>query len=247
MSKKSYQVYQSHICSLGRSGTWFPGDLLRLGELGTLRNGCFRREKDLSDVGISFGEEEASYDDVFVRASANRFSAAGAGGAEATGMGQMRLDYSFDREGSFVLSAHRLRHIRIKELSHVCDRVLSAHQSGRWDPQWILIDQVWTADHLVVVISGSSAARGSFSATASAVPTLEDVSDPALDVKFVVESGDLTQFRGSNKTPFFTGRRLKRRWILSDKVEPISTRDKDSETKDLLQLDFMDDLMSSWS
>jgi hypothetical protein len=222
-----------------------PGDILRIGEVGELRNGCFERHKSLLELGIDFREEQNSPDEIFTHASATQRTTAV--GTELRGAVEGGLRFEFDKRGQFVLSARRVQQRRIANIDHVCNQIVRHHELGKWDPSWVVVEQVWTAEFLMVLISRSRKGGVTLSSTTGEIPGIEALSDPALDIGLVDQSGEILHERGPNKTPFFSARRLKRRLFANNTTEQISTRGLEDDTVDVFELDFEEDLMGSWA
>jgi hypothetical protein len=159
------------------------------------------------------------------------------------------MGFEFSKKGQFVLSASNLRRHRISNVGHVCDSIVRLAQLGKWKSAWVLVDQVWTADYLQVLISQSANASISLRVSVDQIPGLEALSEASLTIATVSQSGDILNVRGPNLTPFFSGRKLKSRLFGDNDTKPISTGAGGSpeETVDVEPLHFMDDLMASWS
>jgi hypothetical protein len=241
-----YRNYQTYIRRLNRTGTWMPGDVVKLGEVGKLRRGCFDRQTSLSELGIDARLEAGEPSEVATFSSGRQLSPrlTADAGFGATAEGSVVLEFA--KRGQFLLSCRGLEHQRIENIGHVNKQIIRYHELGKWDPQWVLIDQIWRADFFMVVLSRSRKAQVSLTAKAASIPSFDAISDPSLDVGVSVQSGDTWDARGSNVVPFFSGRRLKRRLFCDNETHQISTRPEDEETIELVPLDFMDDLIGSW-
>jgi hypothetical protein len=246
MLQPVYRNYQDEIRRLDLTATWLPGDPLMLGEVGTLRNGRFFRETTLSQLGIAC-RSEVGEPILFTRSNATQRSADGGSKAGVPSVATGEMSFEFSKKGQFALSASNLRRHRISNIGHVCDSIVRYGQLGKWQSAWVLVDQVWTADYLQVLISQSAKASIRLSVSVDRIPGLEVLSVASLTIATVSQSGDILNVRGPNLTPFFSGRKLRHRLFADNDTKPISTGGSPDETIDVEPLHFMDDLMASWS
>jgi hypothetical protein len=133
------------------------------------------------------------------------------------------LSFDFDKKGQCVLSASQLRHHRIENIGHVCDRIVRFHELGKWRPDWVLIDQVWTAEFLTVAVAQSTKATLGLTMRVDTAPGLVALSDASLPVEISSKSGEILYVRGANQSPFFSGRKLRRRLFADNDTKQIST------------------------
>lgn len=256
LSRSIYRDYQTHIRKLNRTGTWFPTDLLKLGEVGVLREGCFVRDRTLRELGIEFGVEvdgEVGDDDLFSHMSASQLSVRLEGKVEVP-LGAGELGFGFAKSGQYVLSARGLRHQRIEGSGAVYDRIADLHRRGEWRSEWIVIDELWTAKYLTAMVASTRGASAVLAAKSGALLSVGDLSDVGLEAAIRFQQGEVWFNRAANATPFFSARKVAKRGSLH--LEKISkargpspgshTRGPEHEGVALVPLHFTDDLLGSW-
>jgi hypothetical protein len=253
-----YRNYQAQIRRLNRTGTWFPTDLLKLGEVGKLDKGSFVRDRTLAELGVTVRVEVSDPAAVFSHTSGSQLSAEAGAKAELP-IAEGEIGFGFAKSGQYVLSARGLCHHRIENIGEVYDAILQLHGQERWDPSWIVIDELWTATYLTAMIAEASGAAAVLRASGGALSGLDDLSEVSLGVSLAHRRGEVWFNQAANATPFFSGRRVERRGWRRLGLEKISKSvrgplergdaldlDSDEDKVELVALDFTDDLMASW-
>jgi|GEM_PF-3035331 len=262
-SRSVYRDYQTHIRRLNRTGTWFPTDLLKLGEVGVLREGCFVRDTTLAELGIEFAVEAEgdANDDLFSHMSASQLSVRVDGKVEVP-LGEGELGFGFAKSGQYVLSTRGLRHHRIASSGAVYDRIADLHREGKWRSEWIVIDELWTAKHLTAMVAMSRGASVVLAAKGGPLLSVDDLADVGLGASIRYQQGELWFNRAANATPFFSARKFaKQKSLHLEKISKSSstrglqdtgvapgsrTRGPEDEAVELVPLHFTDDLLGSW-
>lgn len=215
--------YKSYLKALhgrfGLLGAWPPNQRVEPGDIGVLEDGALRRVSALHHLGVEVelsrspqpGALEYS-EGAEVRTSAQAEAATGV----LPGAPQASARVRFTHECGFLFSASGLTEVRIDDTLGVQAAILDLWRKGSWDPDWVVVDRVLSADVLTVLISaqrgvevdldGSSAGQGA-----------------ALGLGR--SGGDTLRFQGeAGLTPLYGALRLDRRLVRKDRLEaaPLS-------------------------
>ncbi len=131
--------------NLGFFATWLPGDLMRLGDIGVLRDGRFEKQGSLKEIGIAFAVAKAgAVQDVSYSAAAEKRIAASAD-AEAAAFARTNIHLRFSSEGGFIFDALGMQPLEFKEPMKMAESIVGAYERNRWKKEWLLVDTVYTA------------------------------------------------------------------------------------------------------
>jgi hypothetical protein len=149
----------------GYLATWLPTANLKLGDIGTIRDGVFERSGNLKDLGITFTTETHSDAGDLEYASADAVSQEfkGAGNAPVTAGPEGSVDasvgISFKRANAILLQASKCKSSMISNIAQVSDSVLSRFAEGQWPAAQAVITDLISADTLTVLISSGAKAE----------------------------------------------------------------------------------------
>ena len=145
----------------GYLATWLPTATLKLGDIGTIKDGVFERTGNLKDLGITFKAEThpagdleyASADAVTLefKAGGNAPVAAGPGGTVDASVG-----ISFKHANAVLLEASNCDSAIISNIAQVSDSVLSHYADGGWPDDRVVITDIISADTLTVLVSSGA-------------------------------------------------------------------------------------------
>jgi hypothetical protein len=149
----------------GYLATWLPTASLKLGDIGTIKDGVFERTGNLKDLGIEFTAETYPDASDLEYASADAVSQEIKGGgnvpgtAGSGGMVEATVGISFKRANAVLLQASRCNSSVISNIAEIADSILSRYADGEWPADQVLITDLISADTLTVVISSGANAE----------------------------------------------------------------------------------------
>jgi hypothetical protein len=110
------KIYQKEMYqNLGFFATWFPGDKVELGEAGVLKNGRYRRESSLSEIGIDFKVDSPGTPQTLQFTSASGMTINTSLNASATHLADAEISVEFSNEGAFLFHASGVKQMRIED------------------------------------------------------------------------------------------------------------------------------------
>ncbi len=217
---KRYQ--QEMHDNIGFFATWLPGDLLELGDIGTLKDGAFRK---LS----SFRELEIEYQASTLGASQNLQYTSKGGTAfsiDSSVAAPKPLDISavikveFSSEGSFLFHASNVRNRRLENIAHLTGAILEVWNNGKWEKDWYVVESIHEADCATVIVSEDVSAGITFNAKGAlgGIP----LADPRVDLSISSSRGKMVQIiAGRNLRPLYSCLRVREGWFSGPSVEAV--------------------------
>jgi hypothetical protein len=204
-------LYQDEMHDkLGFFATWLPADPMEVGDVGALEKGRFRRITSLKELGFEYGSKTApSMQDLHYTSKNGTKLSAGAGasvGSEITG--EIAIDFS--GEGAFVFQASGLRAKRLENVPVVARQVLSAFKKGRWEKDWLLVEQIHLAKQATVIVSEDRSSRIVISAKGSGPITTACLADPRINFAVATIEGRMVHVVGATAlTPLYSCVRIR--------------------------------------
>lgn len=176
----------------GLQAAWMPGQILHLGDYGTMDEGVFVYKGRLSDLGgPSIQAESEPRDD-------DTFSATTGAGTEVTikvegqvlegtalPQGKAGVTFSLKDEHALVCKLSGARQDRIANIKAVSDFVRGAYKAGKWERDWRLVTERIVAKGATIVYSESGNSR--IDATAE-VP-IKNYADASIGLGVIHNSG----------------------------------------------------------
>ena len=230
----SYKSYLRALHSrFGLLGAWPPNQRVEPGAIGVVQEGVFRRVSALHHLGVDFitlsalqpGALEYS-EGAELHTSAQAEAATGV----LPGAPQASARVRFTHEGGFLFSASGLTEARIDDTLGVQAAILDLWRKGSWDPDWVIVDRVLSADVLTVLISAQRG--GEVDLDGSSV-------GQGAGLGLGRSGGDTLRFQGeAGLTPLYGALRLDRRLVRKDRLEaaPLSfLAEPDDEEIEILE------------
>jgi hypothetical protein len=182
----------------GFLATWLPNQKIALGDIGTFEKGVFRRHESLAGLGHDLEEDTSGVPIDFDHSSASSisfgFGAQVNGAASTVGNVQdAKAQIEFGESGSFVLRAAGCIEHSLVSRAALRRAVSSLRESGHWRDEWVVIDQLYIASSLTLVVCNSSSGALTLSASASAGAAQFDIARADLGVSASRWAGDLTK------------------------------------------------------
>jgi hypothetical protein len=216
-------TYQSEMHrNFGFFATWLPGDPIKIGDIGTLMGGRFRRVSSLDEVEVPFAESEPGPVQNVQYTSASGAKVNTTAAADATGLAKAEVAIDFSAEGAFIFHASGMRARQLKGLSMIEAGVLKAYESGKWQKDWLIVDAVQEASCATIVVShGRSASLVLAAKIAGAVPTLS-LADPKIGFDVSATSGELLHIVGGRQLkPLYSCVRIQHRFFGKPSLAPV--------------------------
>ncbi|HJX53679.1 MAG TPA: hypothetical protein VJ801_13010 [Polyangia bacterium] len=191
------KLYQKEMHdNLGFFATWLPGDPIEIGDAGVLKNGGFRREGSLAELGIRCDVSEGSSTQDVKYTSTSGTKLAFSAGANAAGVAKTEITIDFSREGAFVFHASGLRTRRLSNRMEVARKLLAAYRTAKWPKNWWLVEALHTAQRATIIVSEGNSAGVSLAASAAAIPSVS-LADPKITLSVTSTRGRLVHVVGA--------------------------------------------------
>jgi hypothetical protein len=144
--------------NVGFFATWLPGDLLELGDIGTLVNGTFRKQSSFKEMGIAYEVSKfgASQNLQYTSRIGTAFSVDTSVDASAVIDVSAAIKVEFSSQGSFLFQASDVRNRRLENIANLTNSLLEAWASGKWNKNWQVVESIREADCATVIVSEMS-------------------------------------------------------------------------------------------
>lgn len=214
--------------SLGFLGTWLPNQRIAVGDVGTLKDGVFRRVTSLEQLEIPFkllrgralGDLEHSSG-----AGVSFGAGAGASGTPTPGIqANGRASMKFEKSGGFYIRARGCAEELVADGKTLADAILERFQDGAWEKDWVVIDRVVRAESATIVVCAQ--AGGSLELSAAATTGPFDLADAKLGIQAASWSGEMTRFVAeAGLIPLYQVRRVRAPWFGEPSLESTGFRE----------------------
>jgi hypothetical protein len=211
MMASPVQTYQRELHeNLGFFATWLPGDLLELGDIGVLKDGRFRKESSLQELGVSSQSSPLGPTQSLQYSSKNGtvISIDSSVPAPAPVDVSAKITVEFSSDGSFLFHASNVRNRRLENNARSADSLLDLWEKGAWDKNWYLIESVHHADCVTIIVAEDTSAGVTFNAKGSlgGIP----LANPKVELSIASARGKMTQvIAGRNLRPLYSCLRVK--------------------------------------
>lgn len=152
--------------------TWMPNEPVRIGDLGVLQNGVFRR---LASFQEKFGDGEAvairpdpdpsPFDVTYSKSTKIVFKAAGETKADLPNIPQAKAGFGveFSKAGAFTVRAAASYEPSVEDILDLQERVRRLYAAGRWNASWVVVVKLVSCPAATILISKSSSTKLEFS------------------------------------------------------------------------------------
>lgn len=191
--------------------TWPPGEMLSLGDYGELRENQFERKGNVSnDFGVSFKVKKYPSNANYKFASLGKVQTAFNPKAQASLQGIVKilnasLDINFSDSKAVFFNAANCSQSLIDDIEFkLAKEIISLYKKSKWNPDWVIVSKLISADSTTAIISGSGSASISLEASTPQVPMI-NLADASIgltsksekDIGFsVITQGGLTPLFG---------------------------------------------------
>jgi len=190
---------------------WPPGDTLSLGDYGVLIGNRFERKGNVNnDFGVSYREKKYPSTSNYKFASLGKVQTVFKPKAQATLQGIVNilnasLDINFSDSRSVFFNAANCSQSLIDNIEFkLAKEIISLYKKGKWNPDWVIVSKLISADSTTAIISGSGNASISLEASTPQVPMI-NLADASIgltsksekDIGFsIITQGGLTPLFG---------------------------------------------------
>ena len=187
------KLYQTEMHKqVGQFATWLPNGIVELGDIGVLSDGRFTTQGSLKELGIPEPEvrEGAAGDVSYSAAAVRSFNASAAAGVDAAAVsGEGELALSFLQQGGFVFEAKRLKKLEIANRLAITQAILEIVANGSWNADWQVVDAIYVAESLTVIVSEDAASEVVLKAKAELPGGQFPLTNPDIGLRIASSSG----------------------------------------------------------
>jgi len=216
------KIYQMEMYNnVGFFATWLPGDHIEVGAVGVMKNGGFRQEATLIDLGIKFKQSEEGSPQPLKYTSSKGTTVESSAGARISAVtADIKIDFS--SEGAFLFDALNVRQVRIVNRFDVTADIIKLYEEGRWHKEWYVIESLHVADSATIIVSQDQSAGIVIAASSELPIPSTTLADPRIDLSVKSSRGKLFQIiAGRNLRPLYACLRLKDGLFNAPKVVPV--------------------------
>lgn len=218
------KIYQKEMHNnLGFFATWFPGDPIELGAVGTIQNGRFRQISSLTDFGIEMHESEESPPQPLKYTSTSGISIdiEGSAGSEKSPLSaEIKIDFS--NEGAFLFEAMNVRQVQITNRFNVAEKIVQKYEEKKWDLDWYVVESLHLADAATIVVCQDQNAGIVLTANSNIPFSSTTLADPKLNLSVKSSRGRIFEIlAGQNLRPLYSCLRLKDGIFTRPEVVPV--------------------------
>jgi len=226
-------LYQEEMhANMGFFGTWLPGDLLHLGDIGVLEGGRFRPQTTLTELGVKFtGTGKGSPQNLqYTSKSGTSVSVKAGAELQMPLPASAEIDIKFSNEGAFLFHASNVTNESLADRLTLSDSVCSLYLNGRWRKEWYLVESLYSADCGTIIISQGSSTSLVIGASSSFPLGALPLADPQVRLSVSSSSGKVVQVVGGRDLrPLYSCIRLKETWLGDTKVVPVRGTQRDGQ------------------
>jgi len=227
------KIYQKEMHNnIGFFATWLPGDHMDIGAVGVMKNGRFRQEATLKDLGIKYKQSDEGSPQPLKYTSSKGTTIESSAGAKVSAVtADIKIDFS--SEGAFLFDALKVRQVRIKNRFDVTAEILELYEEGKWNKEWYVIESLHIADSATIIVSQDQSASIVMAASSELPIPSTTLADPRIDLSVKSSRGKLFQIiAGRDLRPLYACLRLKDGLFSAPKVVPVrGTVSRETSTK----------------
>jgi hypothetical protein len=224
ITKPYFTRYAEEITeNLGYGATWTPGTPLRLGTVGTFRNGVLLPLSHLDSLGIEFETESDPSPTTYTHMSEGdvslSFKASGEtdDAFQALAKAEAGAAVSFARGNAVLFSAGGCSETRVADVPGLEADLIRAAREGRWKPKWAVVTHLVEAESATIMLSTERGSRVELRAGGTVGQGPLDLADLSGGVS-LASAGSLSQMivAESGLTPLFHAYGIKRKLLRDD-------------------------------
>jgi hypothetical protein len=218
------KLYQEEMHrNMGYFATWLPSSSIELGDIGVLDAGRFRRVGSLKELGIRHpAVREGTPENVSYSASASRTDGVTGSASTSVPVAKAELSIQFTSQGGYVFEAIGMRHLEIEDRLALAASLLEAHEQGRWQQEWLLIEALYTAGSATIIVSEDTKSEIVLKASTAVPLGSLPLADPKLGLSVASSSGKLVHVVAANNLrPLYSCVRVREPLFGRPTVSPV--------------------------
>lgn len=206
---------KSMYAKFQRCAAWPPGQRVKLGDIGVIKDNVFDRKQSLSDLKFKFKIRSGAPTD-WEHKSGKSVSVSVKAAGESFEFPPIPLKdaaarISFGGVGAFIFQAAGCVESEIENKAALGKQILSWIKSKDWKEDWVVVDAVMTTDNAVVMVCDSDKAEVDLSAKGNLGTGGVSLASASAGLAVMRETGSVTKVLGKNKglTPMFAVSKVK--------------------------------------
>jgi hypothetical protein len=224
--------------------SWLPRNRVSVGDIAVMENGGLERQQSIEDLGFAIETRE----DIEVKdwgwTMGTTFTvepSLGAGAPVHAGVqveGGLRV--SFNRKNAILLRLERSREQGLERMEPLRREMLRLHDTGKWDPGWVVVTQVIRAQQMFVLVSEHKDASADLKTSAHIGADPAAVINAQGRLELLRSSGMSLQESGEELTPLYKALRVRTGRIRKTRIKQINWRGRarSSEEADVVDVTF---------
>lgn len=199
---------------------WLPGEKLRLGDVGVIKNNLFTRITSLEHLGIKFTErpDESSTPIDYVSESGVSvfFKTSGEINPSLPNVPEANagIGVEFSHEGAFIIKSPSSYEPSIENLAQLEKNIINLYGRAQWQSEWVVITRLVQTPVASIIVSNSSKSKVEFTAEGNIPLASLDLGNADLNFGLKSQTGDVIKFIGAqNLTPLFKVAKIKSKWF----------------------------------
>ena len=240
--------------NFGYFATWEPGTTRELGEVGELRNNEFIRVTNLKNLKIDFKiikdevKHELNYSSKGSVKLTQKLNGKTTPVASVLAEADAGFVLEFGKEKSVFLKAIGVVTEQIDDQASMSQEILKRYNEGKWEKQWVVINELKRAESATIVISNSANSKIEISAKAALGKEELNIADATLDLSIVASQGINTEIIAKTevtplfrlkgiKKPFFGKETVQNKGVENESAETESVEEEVSANEDFIEFD----------
>lgn len=232
MNPITFYLKSVHEKSHGYRPTWLPNMPIELGDYGVIEDNVFRKDGNISDLGISFkegtSENESSMDLSSEKGVAITSKIAGKIEPKAVNMGKADAGFivEFNNEKSFVFKINGFVLRIISNLGDVKKEILNRFRNANWEPGVVVISEIIEAKSATILLSGQAGSKVELKASGNVDVVKLDIADASAKFQVASSQSMAAKIVGEKVNPLYRAIGIKKN-LFSANVAGKSLSDSD--------------------
>jgi hypothetical protein len=184
------KLYQEEMHNnLGAFATWFPGDVIELGDIGVLEGGMFRRIGSLMKnfAMPDFETSDGTSQDLSYSASAQRKVGTSTGVSTPLEELKGELSIRFTSKGGYVFEAAAIRNVQFTDQMAFENFLMETYALGKWKREWLVVGSVYKAGSATIIVSEDSSSEIVLNASSTFPIGPVPLADPKIGLSYLFQ------------------------------------------------------------
>ncbi len=197
--------------NLGFFATWLPGDHMAVGAVGVLKDGRFRHEATLKDLGIEIETDVSGSPQTlkYTSTSGTSIKSSAAGEAHVPIL-KAEFVIEFEKAGAFVFDAMNVQQVRISNRYDVAAQILELYETERWKKKWYVVESLHVAEMATILVSQDRSAGLVLKAQSDVPIGSLALADPKVELSVSSTRGKIVQvLAAEHLNPLYSCLRVK--------------------------------------